>query len=143
MQYNEKIEDIKDYIVYSLSFIVFIYAIITIIAPSRGNIFCGNKKALVGVWERDMNDLREGFKEVWYFGKDGSFKNAWECDEYSYYSPFQPKTFAIGNYKVRANKITLNYDGVTEDLSYSISNSKQELRIGSDASGYKTFQRAY
>ena len=143
MQYNEKIEDIKDYIVYSLSFIVFIYAIITIIAPSRGNIFCGNKKAFVGVWERDMNDLREGFKEVWYFGNDGTFRNAWECDEYSYYSPFQPKTFAIGKYKVRANKITLKYDGITEDVSYSLSNSKQELRIGSDASGYKTFQRAY
>ena len=103
---------------------------------------CG-KRNLVGTWERDMSDLRKGFKEVWYFGNDGSFRNAWECDEYSYYSPFQPKTFAIGKYKVRANKITLKYDGITEDVSYSLSNSKQELRIGSDASGYKTFQRAY
>lgn len=141
---NEKIEDYKDYIIYSLSFIVFIYAIITIINPSYGNIFCGNKKALIGNWERDMSDLREGFKEVWYFGSDGSFKNAWECDDDSdYYSPFQPKIFAIGTYKVKANKIILNYEGVTEDWSYSLSNSKQELRIGHDASGYKTFKRAY
>ena len=82
---------------------------------------CG-KRNLVGTWERDMSDLRKGFKEVWYFGNDGSFRNAWECDEYSYYSPFQPKTFAIGKYKVRANKITLKYDGITEDVSYSLSN---------------------
>ena len=143
VQYNEKIENIKDYIVYSLSFIVFVYAIITIAFPSRGNIFVGNKKSLEGTWERDMSDLREGFKEVWYFGSDRSFRNAWECDHFSYYSPFQPKIFAIGNYKVRANKIILKYDGVTEELSYSLSNSKQELRIGNDASGYKTFQRAY
>ena len=146
MQYNDKVEDIKDYIVYSLSFIVFIYAIITITVPSCGNIFCGNKKALVGTWVRDMSvpgTPLSGVSEVWRFGNDGSFTNSWECEKGHYNSMDYPKIMASGKYKVFGNKITLKYSGVKEEWSYSLSHSNKELRIGKDASGYKLFQRSH
>jgi hypothetical protein len=140
----KKTLSLAEILVLSLSFIVLVIAIVTVVTLSRGRSFSGHKSDLIGTWERDMSvsgTPLAGVKEVWRFGSDGSFMNTWECEPGHYRSYEYPKIFARGSYSVIGNKIVLKYSGVKEKMTYSISNSNTTLKIGQDASGYKTFIR--